>query len=275
MGALEDLAAKVSGADLRQAVALAAVDYSMDAVRQAFEDQERRRRASLPTDPYSVAADVDASEPYDPEGDDVDWGDASPGNYCYVREVWTDHIIVEGGGRDSSLFSVPYTVKDASTFTFGKATPVKVSYVPLSDAPFDLVALGAPQQDSRGNQHGPGGQFAPKGTGPPAKVSGGTKPNLQAAQNKGGVYGLVKKGKGAGKGKGKPKQDHLTKDNAPKTSPEGGTLKSISGNIAKYVDGYQFDYTTKQWGRWNTDPKLIQKYLNTKLDVPMSVRRVP
>jgi hypothetical protein len=60
-----------------------------------------------------------------------DGGDTMSYPYTYIRELWTDHILVEienKGGQ--SLASVPYEVKDGEV-TFGEAQKVEIKYVPV------------------------------------------------------------------------------------------------------------------------------------------------
>lgn len=48
--------------------------------------------------------------------------------YRHVREMWSTHLIVEGGGE---LFKIPYSV-DGTTVAFGKEKKVTTQYVELS-----------------------------------------------------------------------------------------------------------------------------------------------
>lgn len=49
--------------------------------------------------------------------------------YSYVREMWTDHLIVKADDEDGSLFRVDYTVDDKGEVTFAQPVQVKVQYV--------------------------------------------------------------------------------------------------------------------------------------------------
>lgn len=83
----------------------------MDAVRNAWNEQDRARRQMK-----------------DPRSETID--------YSYVREVWTDFIIVEREGPNSQCVKVPYEVGQDGSVEFAEQTPVRIKYVELS-------ALGA------------------------------------------------------------------------------------------------------------------------------------
>lgn len=53
--------------------------------------------------------------------------------YAYIREMWTDFLIVEEeSNNDSKSYKVPYTVDDKGTATFGDRIEVRQTYVELS-----------------------------------------------------------------------------------------------------------------------------------------------
>lgn len=53
--------------------------------------------------------------------------------YSYIREMWSDFLIVEEDANDSSkTYKVPYTVDEKGTANFGEKAEVKQTYVELS-----------------------------------------------------------------------------------------------------------------------------------------------
>jgi hypothetical protein len=57
--------------------------------------------------------------------------------YSYIKELWTDHILVEAEGSEygqkaSRLQSIPYWVAD-DVVIFGEPVTVKVSYIEIED----------------------------------------------------------------------------------------------------------------------------------------------
>ncbi len=55
------------------------------------------------------------------------------GEYSYVREMWSDFMIVaDENAQGTKFYKVPYTVDDKGVATFGEKTEVKQTYVELS-----------------------------------------------------------------------------------------------------------------------------------------------
>lgn len=56
-------------------------------------------------------------------------------SYSYIRELWTDYIIIEreGGGRGTSLAKVPYGVTADGDIYFGEPLAVEQTYVEVDD----------------------------------------------------------------------------------------------------------------------------------------------
>lgn len=90
------------------------VSYSMDSIRSQFSakvSEARRSRRSV-TSEY-------VSDPMD---------------YLYVKEVWTDYLIVCGDHGDSAKkYRVDYSVDKNGMATFGSPVEVKVKYVTIKD----------------------------------------------------------------------------------------------------------------------------------------------
>lgn len=110
--------------------------FNVDHVRRAWEVQDRQRR--------QAARLADPTAPY------VD-------NYGYVREMWTDHLIVNRG--EDKLYRVDFSVDTKGDVSFGDEKQVKVQYVAvknndmvgaeLSDKQIhDLVAATTPCYDT-------------------------------------------------------------------------------------------------------------------------------
>jgi hypothetical protein len=62
---------------------------------------------------------------------------AGPGTYVYVREMWSDHMIVSEESETSvdagaRIYKVDYSVDKDSNVTFGDRVEMKMAYVPLS-----------------------------------------------------------------------------------------------------------------------------------------------
>ena len=88
--------------------------YSMDAVREAFQVQENQKRKDFrATNGYGVGVDYP---------------------YRYVKEVWTDFVLVcdETGSYRNGLVKIPYTVDDKGNVTFDKEVAVRAEYVEMS-----------------------------------------------------------------------------------------------------------------------------------------------
>jgi len=108
------------------------VSYSMDSIRAQFTqkvtDARRARR--------SVTPDY-ASDPWD---------------YLYVKEVWTDYLIVTGDYGDSSKkYRVDYTVDKNGNATFSDPVEVMTKYVTvkqLADSEGEYASLTAENVES-------------------------------------------------------------------------------------------------------------------------------
>lgn len=94
--------------------------YNVDSVRDAWNAQQDQQRQAVRAQRMASMSD-DEVPPMPP--------------YSYVKELWTDHLIVntESGRRGDALSSVAYTVDDNGNVNFGASVPVKVEYVPLSN----------------------------------------------------------------------------------------------------------------------------------------------
>lgn len=81
--------------------------WNLDSIRTAFARSEKARRST-----------------------GLDYA------YRYVKEVWTDFILVcdesYSVSESSNLVKVPYTVSSDGTVSFGSEIPVKVEYVEAS-----------------------------------------------------------------------------------------------------------------------------------------------
>jgi hypothetical protein len=88
----------------------------MDAVREAFNSQESAQRKAM----RSAAPYVDV-----------------PYSYRYVKEVWSDFLLVcdESGGKYSGLVKIPYTVNSKGEISFGKEVQVRAEYVEMAGKP--------------------------------------------------------------------------------------------------------------------------------------------
>lgn len=99
--------------------------FNTEMIRTAWNSlQEAKRNA------YRVQARLRGTDRYEM--------DESPIPYTYIRELWTDYILVEeeGGGRTPTLSKVPYTV-DGATVSFGESVTVRIAYVEVEDAEAD------------------------------------------------------------------------------------------------------------------------------------------
>jgi hypothetical protein len=95
--------------------------WNVDSVRTAWQAQQTAARQAARAS--AVAAGLD------PYSEDVP---SHP--YSYIREMWTDHLIIEiDGSRGQKLASVPFTVTDG-TPAFGEPKPVEMQYVEVADA---------------------------------------------------------------------------------------------------------------------------------------------
>lgn len=67
----------------------------------------------------------------------------APAPYSWIRELWTDFIIVDTGDKDGGLVKVPYEVHNGDDVVFGEPVSVRQTYVedePLSAAEKALLA---------------------------------------------------------------------------------------------------------------------------------------
>lgn len=89
----------------------ATASYNVDIVRRAFEAREREARR--------VWREANPNAHYDD----------GPG-HLWVREQWTDFLIVERGyGSESTMYKVPYTVDEQQEVSFADPVEVKTEYV--------------------------------------------------------------------------------------------------------------------------------------------------
>ena len=93
----------------------AVASYSMDRVREAFSAKERTKRELIERANSLMRDQDEAMEPI-------------PCEYRYVREVWSDFLIVEDGKSPQGFVKVPYTVAADGTITWGAETPVMQTY---------------------------------------------------------------------------------------------------------------------------------------------------
>lgn len=121
--------------------------YSMDRVREAFNAKERERRELIDAANDALrAATGNTMTSYKTLA-------PVPCDYRYVREVWTDFLIVENdSGKTTALLKVPYTVTDDGTVSWGQESPVVQEYVDVAaTTPLGRmrVALSAGRTDPR------------------------------------------------------------------------------------------------------------------------------
>lgn len=96
-------------------ICLANADYNTDIVRSAWDVRQREARkawrAKNPTGGYDEYPD-----------------------YGYVRELWTNFVIVASGyGDGRKMFKVPYAVDDKLNVTFSDPAEVKTQYVVVAN----------------------------------------------------------------------------------------------------------------------------------------------
>jgi hypothetical protein len=99
------------------------MSFNVDAVRNAWENQQRAARKAMRD------ARLAAGEAWQSVDDD------SVDMYSYVKEVWNDYIIVDAENlrKTNQYWKIPYTVDEkTSNVTFGARQLVKQEYVPLS-----------------------------------------------------------------------------------------------------------------------------------------------
>jgi hypothetical protein len=94
--------------------------FNVEVVRRAFEDRQRRIRDVA----YKARGSMGLSDESAPVLDD----------YRYIKELWTDFIVVEGEGRGGRLAKIPYTVSKDLTVTFGPEVEVVQEYVEVPDS---------------------------------------------------------------------------------------------------------------------------------------------
>lgn len=111
---------KASREDGSEYLMLSESSFNVDSVRSAWSAQQQAAR--------KAARDTARAAGLDPYSDDVP---SYP--YSYIREMWTDHLIIEiEGSRGQKLASVPFTVSDG-TPTFGDPKAVEMQYVEVTD----------------------------------------------------------------------------------------------------------------------------------------------
>lgn len=95
--------------------------FNTDMVRRAWDDSERSRR--------NAAREQRAAE-LGIHSHDID----SPVPYSYIKEMWTDYLIVsiENYGTSDVLARVPYSVS-GNVVVFGPATEVEQQYVEVEN----------------------------------------------------------------------------------------------------------------------------------------------
>ncbi len=102
----------------RDILCLAAVDFNVDTVRQAFDQQSREARAEWrKTNP------------------NANYEDGPP--YFYIQEQWTNYLIVSRDSysprRPRPLYKIGYTVDTDQNVTFADPVEVKTEYVVVKD----------------------------------------------------------------------------------------------------------------------------------------------
>jgi hypothetical protein len=126
--------------------------YSMDRIREAFNSKERARRDLIDQANAALRAATGTISSYPTTIDN---------DYRYVREVWTDFLIVEDGKSPQGFIKVPYTVSDDGVISWGTETPAMQEYVdvsasnpsaassPISGALGRVIALAAAGKDDK------------------------------------------------------------------------------------------------------------------------------
>lgn len=109
----------------------AVASYNVDRVREAFNSKEREKR-ELIEQANRLLRDRD---------DDDGMVKAIPCDYRYVREVWTDFLIVEDGKSPQGFVKIPYTVAGDGKISWGAEQPVVQTYT--------TVALSAGRSNPR------------------------------------------------------------------------------------------------------------------------------
>lgn len=114
---------KLSAGDEGTYVALSVGSFNTDIVNRAWN----ARREAAERAAYANRGD----------------GRAEDVPYSWIRELWTDFIIVDTGDKDGGLAKVPYEVHDGDEVVFGDPVSVRQTYVedePLSAAEKTLLA---------------------------------------------------------------------------------------------------------------------------------------
>lgn len=117
-----------------------AVRFNTELVRSAWDAVQRRRREARRAAMRSASDLGSGLEPMPPDEDE-------PLDHGWIRQLWTDHIIVACGEGEKCL-RIPYTVEapgtDIGHVKFGTPEPVRVAYVAASrgeEALEQLLAL--------------------------------------------------------------------------------------------------------------------------------------
>ncbi len=97
--------------------------YNTDIVRTAWEGIQRERREGMRAQRKAMGLDTDISETVP---------------YTWIKELWTDFIIINSEERDGINFTkVPYTVDSNNDVTFGSPVPIEQKWV---EADYELDA---------------------------------------------------------------------------------------------------------------------------------------
>lgn len=93
--------------------------FNLDAVSSAYQNYYNAKRVAW-SKSHSINSYLeDYTNPYP---------------YRYVKEVWSNYLIVKGdGGRDASLYKIPFTADKNGSFTFEDEVAVKQAYVVIKD----------------------------------------------------------------------------------------------------------------------------------------------
>lgn len=107
--------------------------FNTDMVRAEWEETCRAVRLQKRAD-----AKASGNTEY---SDDYSGNDIEPSSYSWITELWTDKIIVNGGGGDSQCYwQIPYTVT-GNVVEFGTPQKVERQYVPVADEADDAEVL--------------------------------------------------------------------------------------------------------------------------------------
>lgn len=96
--------------------------FNTDLIRTAWNSVQDKLRAA-----ERAEARAKGLDPYESN-------EARVSTYTYIRELWTDYVIVEieGRGGPAELAKVPYTV-DSGNVSFGEPVEVEQQYVEVED----------------------------------------------------------------------------------------------------------------------------------------------